>query len=200
MKITLTNAHRIRKSLEGVIASKDFIRNIKSSTTFSVFEKDVEKEGSVKKTIETAQKQFTSDVASALAVVDVLGRLRNTIAEKNRELNIGELLDREANVKARIRVFTEVTQTKVNNESLHVICGRIAHMKVQNSDVSSRYSESELRINVLDDKTIEHYSNRLVEAKREQRSILDKISGVNSMNSIEISKEDYTIIENLGVL
>jgi hypothetical protein len=200
MKITLTNAHRIRKSLEGVIASKDFIRGIKTSTTFSVFEKDVEKEASVKKSIETAQKQFTTDVASALSVVEVLGRLRNTIAEKNRELNVGELLDREANVKARIRVFTEITQTKVHTDSLHVTCGRIAHMKAQNSDPNSRYSENELRVNFVDEKMVEHYSKLLVEAKREQRSVLDKISGVNSMNSIEISNEDYAIVEKLGIL
>lgn len=200
MEITLTNAHRIRKSLEAIVVSKDFVRKIKTNTAFSVFEKDIEKESVVKKVIDASKKQFKEDVSNALQVVDILGVLRATISEKNRELDIGSLLDREASLKSLIRVYTELTQIKANTDSLHVTCGRISHLKAQNNDVNSHYNETELNVNIISEELLEEYKTKLLEAKREQRSVLDKISAINSMNTIDISKKLYDVVESLGIL
>lgn len=199
MKLTLTNAHRIRKSLEAVVASKDFVRGIKNNTEFSVFEKKQTVEF-IEKDITSAQNKFQKDVESALEVIDILNHLRSLIATKNREIEIGVLLDKEASIKARIRVYTEITQMRANTDSLTVIHGRLAHLINQNNDTSSHYAESELKVNIISEEILEKYKKQLTEAKREQRSVLDKITGLNSLNHIELDDKMYRIIESIGIL
>lgn len=198
-KITLTHAHRIRKALEAVVSGyRDFGANI----TINAFSDNAE-DGIAAK-VDKIRSEFNSDVVSALRTIDVLYTIRSKISKRNTEVLLTNKLDEQAHVEARIRVLTRISNIK-EGESLDVLKNRVKAMvhAVNNQSGEQRMYGNvtdSLTANVADKATIQHFIKQLVEAKKEQRIILDTISGLNSTTFIEISDEDAQTIDDLGIV
>lgn len=199
MKLSLTNAHRIRKSLEVKSSSKVLASEIKNSVEFSVFDDNFYT--LVPDRIAEGKAEYLTAVNKAVNVIAILNRLRKAISTKNKELNISDLLDSQSAVEKNIAFYVELSKSFDKVESETVVLGKLKNLKAKNEATTREYGvTTELSAVIVDEDIQKVIKDRLIEYKREQRKISDKITGLNALNHIEISDEDFDVIEKLGIV
>lgn len=199
MKLSLTNAHRIRKSLEAKSSSKVLASDIKNSVEFSVFDDNFYI--LVPERIAKGKTEYLTAVDKAVNVIAILNRLRQAISAKNKELNLSDLLDSQSAVEKNIAFYSELSKSFDKVDSETVVLGKLKNLKAKNEATTREYGvTTELSAVVVDEDIQKVIKDKLIEYKREQRKISDKITGLNALNHIEISDEDFDVIEKLGIV
>lgn len=219
MKITLTNAHRIRKNLEGLVNSSSFGQNLKKEISLNIYEQELNSlqelnsfvEGPRKRTnaetfvtreIEKTKENFKNEFTKLKNTVDVLVDIRQKISKVNKEHNISDYLDKESAISYNIKLLTNVIEnvTTESVPSVKFIINKVESNIKKHNDPNAYGASPVVNVDVIDKDSIASYKSDLLKAKREQRNLLDTITGLNSSNYISLSDEQYSFIESLGFI
>ena len=111
MKTSLRRGHAIRVILEAYV--KDV--SISSTADVSIFDIDANSDSpssvfdkAFREVLTRRETAMEDSVSQALWVVDVLGRLRKTIASANESAGLNGILTDIANIDAKVKILTDV--------------------------------------------------------------------------------------------
>lgn len=213
MKTSLRRGHAIRVILEAYV--KDV--SISSTADVSIFDIDANSESpssvfdkAFREVLTRRETAMEDSVSQALWVVDVLGRLRKTIASANESAGLNGILTDIANIDAKVKILTDVYGRKSvdvdalvegNNRDRRTLedISRQRSKEGGQTHVSLRGLGTSVSVDVRA-AAIQKRKEEQAELRRKRSELEDKRLSLNYSTTIEIPDEDMRRLTAIGIL
>ena len=193
MEITLRKANALQSEIRKAISSSG------SKDTVSVTEYTT----SIVDALETACKNYATDVTRKVALNTALFNIRKSVAQANAKSGISDILADVQTVDAVMAVYSGVA-TKEVAKSVDEIVARVEKLKTATADTSTRaiYGDryNTVETSVVEQSTIDAAKQKVKELKRQKQTLQDKLLTLNVNTTITISDVDTDVLKVEGII
>jgi hypothetical protein len=188
--VSLRKAAQIRTAIAGRIQAI----NLRPQVTLSVYDEHPYN------TLRVAQQAFQADLALVTRLEDVLYAVRAAIGRANSEIGLDDLLAEKAKLDLRLARLQGVAQMVPPRQDLVLAKLEVARAKLASPDGHLGYGEEEQAVFAVTEVDVVAAKAMMVLVKRDLRAIGNQLLDHNVRGTVAIPDEDYTFLQEQGVI
>jgi hypothetical protein len=198
MQINLRKAQKLRKGIEGVLATMSL------NTTISIDVDDAAVAGDPAARIDAGRNELLAQYKNLFALSGALARIRIAIAKANQEAGIDEILAKSAEIDRHIKIVGSISHA--SRDSIESITTKIKRAQTNLSrDDEPRASHrgassSLLTFNIVDQKMADEAIASTADLRRAKEELEDRRLAANSSTTIKIGEADVIVLRDMKII
>jgi len=199
LKVNLRKAQKLRKSIEAALASFSL------ATTIGIDVDDSAVASNPETFIDKGRDELKLQMGRHKALSATLARLRISIAKKNLEAGVDEILAQAAEIDRSIKLLAAVSHP--SRDTTAAITNKIQRLQrtlTRTDDEAIVYrgstTSSVLNVSVVDQHLADEVNAIIVGLRRAKEELEDRRLEVNGSNFIEIGEDDVRVLRDMKTI
>ena len=189
MELVLRSARRLEREIEAEIQLQTNAINTRA-VEVSIY-------GDFDATIAKLQEQGEVRLAKLSNLIEIRASIRKAIETRNETSGLNVKINREAMLKSKAKVLTQVVGTELTDGERLVASKRFEALKATggNTDSYGRTNDSITVPHVMSADAIAGYNAQAKEIQRELLKLVDEMTAINTSVTVTVSDEDVAYLE-----